>query len=526
MKHQIKTIKRLLVVLALLSAMFSAMFSTASAQDAEPITLVPFENETYGIQGVIPEGWTQLAPGVHRRGSSLTDAALIAQQAAPLAADALLTSLLPQLGLTEAPESVGTHETAAFTWTLYRVDVTVQNMNIAVDVALAEADGTSYVVLLQMEADEYDTLHEAVFIPVLDALAPLDADAEAESVDYIEEDVTVESGEATLACTLSLPSTEGEHPAVVLLTGSGSQDRDESLAPVAAIKPFKLIADHLTPLGIAVLRCDDRGVGGSTLGGDPATLTMLDLVADASAMVDFLADRDDINGDEIGLFGHSEGGGYAPQVAVENENVAFVITMAGPTISGQETLLTQNERILQVQGLTEDQIAHRLDLLTALFDAVLAESDVETVGEALRALALDQISTLPEDQQEAVGDPEAYVDQLVADQAEAYLGEAMYIMLTYNPYDYLTQLDVPLLALFGDLDVQVDADQNAAALEAAVEESGNEDVTIVRFPAANHLFQEATTGGIEEYGSLPAEFTADFLSTISDWLLERVTVVE
>lgn len=515
MKRLLKRIPIIIVFILLM------MLPVALAQDAQAITLIPFEDETYGVQGVIPEGWSQIAPGVHRRGSSPTDAALIVQQAAPTTPDALLTSLLPQLGLSEAPESTGTYETAAFNWALYKVDVSVQNLNIAVDVALTEANGTSYIVLLQVEAAEYDALHEAVFIPVLDALAPLDA--ESETTAYIEEEVTIQSGEASLACTLSLPPAENQHPALILLTGSGSQDRDESLAPVAAIKPFKLIADTLTPLGIAVLRCDDRGVGGSTLGGDPATLTMFDLIADANAMVDFLAARDDINAEEIGLLGHSEGGSYAPQVAVENENVAFIIGMAAPTVSGQESLLTQNERIMQVQGLSEDQIAHRLDLLNALFASILAETpDEETIGAAMRALVLDQVSTLPDEQQEAVGDPEAYADQLVEQQAASYLSGAMRTLLTYDPQDYLTQLDVPVLALFGDLDVQVDADQNAAALEMALAE--NEDVTIVRFPTANHLFQEAITGGLEEYGSLPNEFTAEFLPTISDWLLERVTV--
>jgi uncharacterized protein len=487
-------------------------FSAVSAQDDE-IPLVPFTNEMFGIQGVVPEGWTMVQPGLYARGTAGgTDVTLIALQAAPAAVDQVVQSLLPRLGLTEVPEPVMTLDTEAFSWTVYQTEV---------DLAVTEQDGKTYLALLQTSPEEFDALHESVFLPVLEAYAPLTIEATEEALPYIAEEVTFQNGDVTLAGTLTLPEGEGPHPAVVLITGSGPQDRDESIAPLADIKPFRLIADYLTRNGIAVLRYDDRGVGKST--GNFSAATTEDFANDASAGVDYLTTRNDINAEQIGILGHSEGGVAAPMVAVNNENVAFVIGMAAPAVSGADVLLEQNRRILQVANTDEAVIENRMELFQAWFTALLNADpenpdDVEAVRAAMIALVTDQVSGMNKAERDAFGEVDAYVEQ----QLPALLGDWWRFFLSYNPGEDWAQVEVPVLALYGALDVQVDAEQNATAIETAL--ADNEDVTIVTLPTANHLFQDAETGGVEEYGTLEQTFVEAFLPTITEWLLERVDI--
>ncbi len=497
------------------------------AQD--DLTLVTFTDNAFGISGMIPEGWTNIAPGVHARQSGLVDPTLIAQQAAPVSGAQLWASLLPQLGLQEVPESTATLETEALTWALYRVDVPTSGMTVVVDVAIAELDGTGYVVLLQTVETDYEGLHEQVFLPVLNAFTPVTIQAtpetEAEATvppPYLEEEVTFQNNDVTLAGTLTLPPTPGPHPAVVLITGSGAQDRDESLEPFAQIKPFRLIADYLTRSGIAVLRYDDRGVGEST--GDFASAVLPDFASDAEAAVIYLRTRDDIQSDQIGILGHSEGGSIAPEVA-NNTDAAFIITLSGTAVSGEDALAEQNRRIYQTLGYDEATIEDLVARLQGLFTAVIA-GDEAAIDEALYETALAQIKALPEADLARISDPETYARSIVDEQGATYAGPWWPILLTYNPADHWQAVTAPVLALFGTLDVQVDADQNVSALEDVLEAAGHSDYTIEVFPTANHLFQDAVTGGVEEYAALEQIFIPDLLPTITEWLLARVDVSE
>ncbi len=512
--------------LLLLAALPLLAFHTLAQ---EPITLTPYTDDTFNVSGVAPEGWTNIAPGVYARRASATDTTLMAQQAAPVTMEQLWTSLLPQLGLDEVPESTETLQTEALQWTLYQVNVPVGDMTIAVDVAVAEKEGTSYVVLLQTSADEYEALHEQVFLPAVNAFTPAPA-AEAtpevtEEVPYIEEEVTFENGDITLAGTLTLPEGEGPHPAMILISGSGPQDRDESLEPIAQIKPFRLIADHLTRHGVAVLRYDDRGVGGS--GGTFATATLTDFASDAEAAIAYLRTRDDINGEQVGILGHSEGGIIAPMVA-QNADAAFIIALSGTAVSGTDMLVKQNERVYQTQDYDQDTIDDLLAKLRTFLEAVIAdEPDEATVDAALYALVLGQLQALPADQTAGIEDLEAEARNLTDQQIAGYGSEQLEqlrMLLLYNPAETWAEITVPVLALFGGLDVQVDAEQNVAPLEAALESAGNEDYTIEVFPTANHLFQDAETGAVAEYSTLEQTFLPDLLPTITDWLLARVDV--
>jgi uncharacterized protein len=498
----------------------TAQATAESTQEQEVVVLVPHTDEGYGIESVVPDGWTNAGNGVFLRQNDEADVTVIAQQSAALNAEALLNAILPQLQLSEAPESLGTYTGAVLEWTLYQIDVPLGETTLRVDLGLAEAEGKTYLVLLQTSPEEYDVLHISVFLPTLDAFAPL-VEATQEAVPYTIEDVTFPNGDITLAGTLTVPPTAGPHPVVVLVSGSGPQDRDESLGGGIAIKPFRLLADALTRAGVAVLRYDDRGVGEST--GDFATANTSDFASDAEAGIAYLLTREEIDPDQIGLLGHSEGGLVAAMLGARNEDLDFIISMAGPGVNGRDVLRLQNQRILEADGATQEQIDAQLAYLDELF-AVLG--DPEAMEELTYQHMLDYLESLPEDERANFGNAEEYARTIAAQTVQQYAAAWFESFLNYDPAPDWAQTTMPVLAIFGEKDVQVDAEQNAPALEASLTEAGNEDYEIVVLPNANHLFQEADTGSPSEYGTLPAEFTPNFLPTILDWLETHVTIAE
>jgi pimeloyl-ACP methyl ester carboxylesterase len=487
---------------------------------AQEITFVPFSDDAYGIQGVVPEGWEDVTgTGAYQRHNADTDIALLAIQVIPMKTDALWPLLLPQLGLDSVPESTGTLTTDAFEWTLYRIDIAQSGINVSVDLGTAEQAGSTYLVLLQSLSDEYDTLHESVFTPVIESLGFLETD---EDVPYLVEDVTFDNGDITLAGTLTVPDTDGQHPAVVLVTGSGPQNRDEIV--VAGFPIFKQIADHLTRNGIAVLRYDDRGIGQS--GGEFDSATSFDFAADAMAAIAYLKTRPDINPDQIGVMGHSEGGIIGSIIGANPDSgAAFIISMAGPGVDGKTVLLLQNELIMRAGNATEEQIQIQLDFLSSIFP-LIAERDWEAVAELTHQSALAQWETLTEEERATTGvdDAETFAQQQTDSFMQDQAGEWFATFLEYDPAEGWSKTTIPVLGLFGSLDLQVDAEQNAGPMEAALNAAGNKDFTIVTIEGANHLFQAAETGAIEEYGTLPKAFTSEFLPTVTDWILEHVDV--
>lgn len=496
----------LLMLLLLLSAIFPV-----AAQDEETV-LVPFENEMFGITGVVPEGWQETNPGVYARAATPEDFVLVIAQAAPISKESLASTLVQQFsqfGMEALPEPSDQIETMNYTWDDYTFTLEEAGTTVEVSLALAQGEGQAVMVMLQSPPEEHEALRESVYMPMLEALAPLAGpEVTEEAVPYIQEEVTFSHEEATLAGTLTLPEGEGPHPAVILISGSGGQDRDGTLS---GFRIFQQIADHLTRNGIAVLRYDDRGVGSST--GDIATATSEDFAVDTSAAVDYLLTRDDINSDEIGLLGHSEGGMVAPLTITMNDNVAFFISMAGPAVSGDAFLREQARLIGETGDYTQEQAVTFVESQLALLDAIAAE-DVEGVREAMMA----QFETFTPEQQAAYGSAEVY-----AEQAEALLNNPWRrFLLAYDPAEDLDAIEVPVLAVYGSLDVQVDDEQNAPVMEEVL--ADNPDATVVVIEGANHLFQEAETGGLNEYEALDPVLMPEFLETITNWLLERVTV--
>lgn len=337
---------------------------------------------------------------------------------------------------------------------------------------------------------------------------------------FVATDVTFSHGDITLAGTLTLPHGEGPHPALVLVSGSGPQDRDSAIPDVApGYRPFKWIAEHLSARGIAVLRCDDRGVGEST--GSFAAATTADFADDAEAALTYLLSRPDIDPGRVGLLGHSEGAMVVAMVAARNKDVAFAVSMAGVSVDGYETIIRQVELITLAGGLDAEQAAEAGREQRAVLDLVRGR-DWEALEAHLAEINREQIAALPSEQQEALGDPEQMVQALVAQQMATFQSDWYQFFLEYDPGEDWAQVTVPVLAIFAELDVQVDPEQNTEAFERAMAQAGNDDFTVVVLSGANHLFQPAETGGPWEYPTLPQEFVPMFLPTLTGWLLERV----
>ncbi len=334
--------------------------------------------------------------------------------------------------------------------------------------------------------------------------------------DVIE--ITFTSDDATLAGTLTLPHDDGPHPGLVLVSGSGAQDRDGMNHGMPGYTPLRWLADHLTRHGFAVLRFDERGIAAST--GDHEAATTNDLANDVTAGVIFLADQDRLDPERVGVLGHSEGAMIAASVAASLPEVAFVVSMAGPGVPSVELLAVQVQRIAETSGMSESEVAEAVERQRQVSRLVQAR-EWEALEAYLREAGTEQIERLSPQQRAQLGDVDALLELQVSVTMAELQSPWMMHFLDADPRDDWRRVTVPVLALFAELDVQVDLDQNRGPLEMALAEAGNDDVTVVVFPRANHLFQEAVTGNVDEYSELAMAFVPGFLDLISDWLSER-----
>jgi uncharacterized protein len=333
---------------------------------------------------------------------------------------------------------------------------------------------------------------------------------------YQDEEVTFKNAQYTLAGMLSIPDGAGPHPAIILISGSGAQNRDEELF---GFKPFAILADALAKQGIAVLRYDDRGIGGSTTGTMDDTSETF--AADVSSAYDYLKTRSEINPQQIGLLGHSEGGIIAPMVAVNKGDVAFLVLLAGPGMPGKDVLLEQSGAVLKSSGADEASVAHQTALEKEIIDAVLTGQGLEQARADLVNEFKASAAKMPEDQRKQLGDIDQWAQKNVDAQLAGMQGAWMKFFLTHDPAPVLEKVHAPVLALFGGKDVQVPATTNEPAVKAALEKGGNKDVTTKVFPDANHLFQAAQTGSPTEYATLKPEFAPGVVDTITSWVVEH-----
>ncbi len=312
-----------------------------------------------------------------------------------------------------------------------------------------------------------------------------------------------------LAGTLTLPKGAGPFPAVVLVTGSGPQDRNEA---IMGHKPFLVLADYLTRRGVAVLRYDDRGVGRST--GDFTAATSEDFTTDALAAVSFLRGRDEIAPDRIGILGHSEGGLVAPMAAARSPDVAFIVLLAGPGVPGERIIEEQAELIGRAMGTPEQILELNKRTQARLARIVAEEPDPAAAAPRLRAVLEEARETLPpEARSQAEQTAEATVRQINSPWFRFFL--------TYDPRPTLEQVKVPVLALGGSKDLQVPARESLREIEAALRRGGNPDVTATLLPGLNHLFQKADKGVPSEYATISETIDPTALTAISTWIHQR-----
>jgi pimeloyl-ACP methyl ester carboxylesterase len=333
---------------------------------------------------------------------------------------------------------------------------------------------------------------------------------------YEVEEVTVNNNEAnvTLAGTLTTPKGKGPFPAVVLVTGSGPQDRDES---IMGHKPFHVLADYLTRRGIAVLRYDDRGIGKST--GSFASATSLDFTGDALSSVAFLKKRSGIDTRHIGIIGHSEGGMIAPMAAVRSSDVAFVVLMAGPGVKGDSILYMQGRLILKAMGTADSTIETNTEFQRRLFAIVMSGRDSATMTAEGTALLRENMQKMKDEDKAN----KELVETRIREKVENLLSPWYRYFLAFDPYPTLLEVRCPLLAINGELDLQVPPVENLNAIERAMKESGNKHWKTVMLPKLNHLMQTAKTGSLTEYSQIEETMAPVALQTMGDWILDVVS---
>lgn len=321
---------------------------------------------------------------------------------------------------------------------------------------------------------------------------------------YRDEDVDYENQlqSVHLAGTLTLPSGKGPFAGVLLITGSGQQDRNEALL---GHRPFLVLADHLTRQGIAVLRVDDRGIGQST--GDFSKATTADFATDVEAGVAYLKSRTEINSREIGLIGHSEGGVIAPMVAARNHDVAFIVLMAGTGVRGDEVLVAQSAAIQVVMGASQADADKNAAVYRQVLDLAEHEKDTAVLEKKFRELTAGKVP-----------------DTEIAAQLQQIRSPWFQYFLQYDPAMALRQVKCPTLVLNGEKDKQVLPDQNLPPIRAALKAAHNTHFEMIELPGLNHLFQTAKTGALTEYAQIDETISPTALNTISSWIRKQTNL--
>lgn len=319
-----------------------------------------------------------------------------------------------------------------------------------------------------------------------------------------------------IAGTLTLPyGVEGQVPAVILITGSGAQNRDEELM---GHKPFKVIAEYLSARGYAVLRCDDRGVGEST--GDMVHATTLDFAKDVEFQLDYLLKKPELfDPRRIFLFGHSEGATVAAIVAARRAEVAGVAMLGGAGADGKTILLQQNEALFRLRGVADSLIERRLACMRDLFavcDTLSLGKDadtVKTINLAFRPMFKKYSAGLTKEQKQQCGLTNTECYGWAVSVATPWLRT----FLTLNPADYIAKMRCPLLAIGGEKDCQVPAEANLSALKRVCKKN-RVKCSIVQLKDINHLGQVCQTGAVDEYATLGQAPDNTVLETLVNWL--------
>ncbi len=334
---------------------------------------------------------------------------------------------------------------------------------------------------------------------------------------YREEEVSFSNSEEgfSLGGTLTLPEGEGPFPAAVLVSGSGSQNRDEE---IFGHKPFKVIADHLTRKGIAVLRYDDRGVGSS--GGNAAESTTEDLAGDARSAMDYLLTRSEIDHSKMGLIGHSEGGMIAFMLASSHKDITYIVSLAGPGVDGKTILLEQSNHIARLSGAAEAILEDNWNVMNGVYELLIDNESYEPWREETLVFTTKFYSekTMWDYSEEEI---ERGKENLLASIPESAYAWMRYFVM-FDPEPFFGSITCSVLALNGEKDCQVLAEKNIKAIQDGLTRAGNTKTLSLIIPGVNHLFQHCETGLVNEYGIIEETFDPNTLELISDWIWLQV----
>ena len=331
---------------------------------------------------------------------------------------------------------------------------------------------------------------------------------------YRSEEVTFinKVDNVTLSGTLTLPKKKGNYPVVVLISGSGPQNRDGELL---GHKPFLVISDYLTKNGIGVLRFDDRGTAKST--GDFNSATSFDFSKDVEAAVAYLLTRKEVNKEQIGLIGHSEGGLIAPMVATRNQAVKFIVLLAAPGQNGDELLLTQQALIGKASGVSQEELERSNAINQKVFELVRQSSDLQQLKSGIQSFLEENLKNSSENEI-----PNGMTKaEFISLQVQQITSPWMTYFIKSKPSENLKKVTCPILALNGEKDVQVAPKENIEAIQKALSEAGNSNLTTKIYPNLNHLFQQATTGCPAEYAIIEETFSEKVLKDMLDWIKKK-----
>jgi len=321
---------------------------------------------------------------------------------------------------------------------------------------------------------------------------------------YQSADVTFRNEKAgiSLAGTYTLPADMGPFPAVVLLTGSGPEDRNETYQ---GHQPFAVLADYLTRHGIAVLRFDDRGVGQS--GGTLKGTTSADYTTDAQAALAWLRTQPGIRKNQVGLIGHSQGGTAAIGAAGQPGGPDFLVLLAAPGLPGDELLVQQSLALARLQTTDPAQLAST-EKMQRTMTQIIQKTPDDTQAQGQLLLYYSAIS------------PQLAAQ--VKPQLPMLTSPDYRHLLADRPALTLARVRCPVLALGGSKDVQVPTTRNLAATAAGLKAAKNCDVTVQELPGLNHLFQTAKTGAPNEYATIEETFAPAALQVIGDWITRHI----
>jgi uncharacterized protein len=338
--------------------------------------------------------------------------------------------------------------------------------------------------------------------------------------DYASEDVLYANADSSvrLGATITWPKTKGLHPAVILITGSGQQDRDETLM---GHKPFAIISDYLTKMGFVVMRVDDRGVGKSK--GDLKYATTADFAKDVELSLDFLLKRKEVDVKRVGLIGHSEGGMIAPMVAVKRKEIGFIVLLAGPGGSIIELMGDQNAAILNKSGYAPEAVASYRGFYMRLCNAITkAPNDSAAMEAGVAAFKnwqaaenpaiVTSLTAVPEN-----NTPEKFVKLFVTQLRGAWWR----YFLQYDAQPNLKKLSCKVLAVNGGEDIQV-LPSSLTQIEKALAQSKSKKYETQLLPGLNHLFQRCHYCVTGEYAQLKESFSTEALEVMGNWLQNEV----